>query len=253
MCKRGGLLITYQYVEHRALITDADCDSWQCPECQERLKDYWLLHAQHGASLFLGRGVKLFFATITSHENTRTFSQGASIFPDAWGKLHKRLNRTSDICEYLLIPEHHKDGRLHMHAVWTFPVDTRWLKDNGRECGFGFMNQIWRKHHRDECVESVADVGRYVSKELSKQLGDNVPKRFHRIRRSAHWEKLPLPDSESSAYDWQYIGSNGKQEMVIEECQRLHLQMVDIRTGELFDAVDLGTITLSDHVNAMTL
>lgn len=242
MCKRGGLLISYDYAAHRALVTDADCCSWKCPECSERLKDQWLLHSQHGATVLMERGIKLYFATITSHEENRTFAAGAKVFPDAWGKLHKRLNRTASTREYILTPERHKDGRLHMHAIWTFPVTTRWLKDNGRECGFGFMNQIGRRGHEDEEITTVRQVAEYVSKYLAKQLGDDAPARFRRVRTSKGWEKMPLPESETSGLTWQYIGGNGALLSAYEECERAHLTMIDIRTGEIFEDEDLGTI-----------
>jgi len=247
MCKRGGLLISYRYDEHRALVVDADCDSWKCEECKQRLKDRWLLHTQHGARMLMDEGVKLYFATITSHEENRTFAAGAFVFPDAWKKLHKRLNKTGDVHEYIMLPERHKDNALHVHAIWTYPVTTRWLKDNGRECGFGFMNSVGRKDHEDEEIRTVFQVGRYVAKYLSKQLGDDAPKRFRRIRTSEGWQKMPLPNTGEGNYDWHYIGGNGALNAAYDECERAHLTMIDIRTGEAFEDVDLGTIVANNY------
>ena len=245
MCARGGLLISYDPQAHRALVTDADCDSWKCPECSQRLREKWTRRAQHGALVLQQAGAHLYFATITSHERNRTFEAGAAMFPDGWAKLHKRLNRTSNIREYLLVPEHHKDGRLHMHAIWTFDVKTRWLKDNGRECGFGYKNQIGRRGHVDEEIGEITDVGAYVSKELGKQLGYVMPPRFRRVRTSAGWAKAPGPEADLSGLDWHYIGSNGALQAAYEECARQHMTMIDVRTGEVFDDVDLGTIVYS--------
>lgn len=242
MCKRGGLLVAYDLVAHRALMTDADCGSWKCEECAQRLRQHWTQRAAHGAKVLLDEGNTLYFATLTCHERNKTFEAGAASFPDAWGKLHKRLNRTSDTREYLLIPEHHKDGRLHMHAIWTFPVKTRWLKDNGRSCGFGYMNQIGRRGHLDEEIHDPATVSDYVSKELGKQLGYTVPPRFRRVRVSKHWAALPLPDTDTSELDWHYIGGNGALNAVYEECDHLKLTIIDVRTGEMFDDIDMGTI-----------
>jgi len=128
-----------------------------------------------------------------------------------------------------------------MHAIWTFPVNTRWLKDVGRACGFGFMNQIGRRGHVDEAIGSVAEVGQYVAKYLGKQLGDELPPRFRRVRTSANWAKLPIPDP-ADKLEWCYVNSNGALQSAYERCAADNLTMIDIRTGEIFDDVNLGTI-----------
>lgn len=241
MCKAGGLLIAYVLDQHRALVTDADCDSWKCPECRERLRQRWVLTALHGARVLQDRGDILFFATLTSHEENTTFNTCARAFPDAWRQLHKRLNQQRAQGQYLLVPEKHKDGRLHMHALWNYPVSTRWLKDNGRACGFGYMNQIGSRGHIDEPINDAREVGQYIGKYLGKQLGDDLPPRFRRVRTSQAWAHLPAPIT-ASQYDWHYVNTNGKLQTVYEACRRDNLALVDIRTGEVFDDVDLGTI-----------
>lgn len=239
------MLIAYDKATRRALITDADCDSWKCPECRAKLAQGWTLRAEHGARVLQEAGVTLYFATITSHEKNKTFDACARAFPDAWGKLHKRLNRQADVREYLLVPERHKDGRMHVHAIWTFPVDTRWLKDNGRECGFGYMNQVGGRGHKDQPIDALSRVASYISKYLGKSLGDIVPPRFRRVRTSAGWAKVPAPEGELSGMEWQYIGGNG---MLLEHYRRCHEEgyaLIDVRTGEFFEDVDLGTIAWS--------
>jgi hypothetical protein len=247
MCKRGGLLIAYDYEAHHALITDADCDTWKCDECRVRLRDKWLIRSEHGARVLMEKGNTLYFATITSHEANKTFNACARVFPCAWGKLHKRLNRSSVLREYLLTPERHKDGRLHMHAIWTYPVKTRWLKDEARACGFGYMNQIGRRGHVDEAIENPHQVAEYLAKYLTKQLGDDVPARFRRVRVSAGWADVPKPENEYTEREWHYIGGNGALQSAYEECSRARLTMVDIRTGEIFEDVDLGTIVATNY------
>jgi len=243
MCKRGGLLIAYLYDDHKALVTDADCDSWKCPECAARLAARWSLRAEIGAKRFLEAGITVDFVTLTSHERNRTFEAGNEVWKDAWHKLHHRLNKQASTCEYILIPERHQKGGLHVHALWTFGVSRRWLKDNARACGLGYQADVKR-------VAEARFAVRYVTKYVGKSLGDNVPAHFRRVRVSAHWAEIPHPENECSTYDWHYIGGNGAQEAAIEHCERERLQMIDIRTGETFDAVDLGTITLSDYVAA---
>jgi len=242
MCKFGGLLYAFDNVKKCCFITDADCNAWSCPECRARLKDRWVLRALHGSKLLADGGAVLYFATITSHENLKTFGACAAVFPDAWAKLHKRLNRTTDKREYFLVPEKHKDGRMHVHAIWTFPVNTRWLKDNGRECGFGYKNQIGGRGHVDEPITDLPRIGQYVGKYLTKSLGDGVPARFRRVRTSKGWAFAPEPENEASKLDWHYVGGNGMLNELYKECTRENLDLIDIRTGEIFDDVDLGTI-----------
>lgn len=235
MCKRGGLLITFLYEEHRALVTDADCDSWKCPECAERLASRWSMRAEAGARKLIEAGATVDFVTLTSHERLRTFEDCERVWRSAWQKLHLRLNRAGDTREYLLIPERHKDGRMHAHALWTFGVSRRWLKDNARACGLGYQADV--KH-----VLEPHHATRYVTKYIGKSLGENVPAHFRRVRVSAAWAELALPDSAASAYEWHYIGGNGALQSAYEECQRARLNMIDIRTGEVFEDVDMGTI-----------
>lgn len=238
MCKNGGLLITYLYDEHRALVTDADCDSWKCEECSKRLSGRWALRAEIGARQYINAGARVDFITLTSHERLKTFEACAFAWVDAWHKLHHRLNKQATVREYLLIPERHKDGRMHAHALWTFGVSRRWLKDNARACGLGYQADV--KH-----VQEARFAVRYVTKYIGKGLGDEAPARFRRVRVSAGWATIPEPVSEASAYAWQYIGGNGALNAAYEECDRAHLTMVDIRTGEVFDDVDMGTIAWS--------
>lgn len=231
MCQRGGLLIAYDHPKRRALITDADCDTWTCPECVERLSSHWQLRAQIGVREFLERGLQVDTATMTSHEKLSTFEATAAVWPDAWGKLHKRLNRQADTCEYMLFPERHKDGRLHMHALWTFGVSTRWLKDNARECGLGYQAKI-------RPIEDVGRATEYATKYLSKQLKLGGPPRFRHVRVSSHWPKVPVPESDLSPYKWEHIGNDDQMMTHIDECNYYNLSLIDIRTGEQFDLGD---------------
>lgn len=235
MCQRGGLLIAYLYDQHKALVTDADCDSWKCPECSERLAQRWALRAEIGARQYLSAGKRVDFVTMTSHERLKTFEECDHVWRDAWNKLHARLKRQADVREYMLIPERHKDGRMHAHALWTFGVSRRWLKDNARACGLGYQADVKRVSEPHHAV-------RYVTKYVGKSLGENVPPHFRRVRVSAGWAEIPNPENEASGYDWQYIGGNGALNAAYEECTRAKLTMIDVRTGEIFEDVDLGTI-----------
>lgn len=235
MCSRGGLLITFLYDEHRALVTDADCDSWRCEECAKRKAERWSMRAEIGARAFIKAGVRVDFITVTSHERLKTFAACNRAWSDSWNKLHARLKRQAEVREYLLIPERHKDGRMHVHALWTFGVSRRWLKDNARACGLGYQADV-------RPLSDPIFATRYVTKYIGKSLGGDVPQHFRRVRVSKGWAEIPAPETDAGTYEWQYIGGNGALNAAYEECARARLTMIDVRTGEVFDDVDLGTI-----------
>lgn len=245
MCKFGGLLIAFDASTGRCLVTDADCESWKCPECEKMMRDRWVRRAQHGATEFQKRGIDVYFATITSHEKQKTFGACAAVWPDAWKKLHKLLAKTSDVGEYIMVPERHVDGRMHVHAIWTYPVKTRWLKDNCRACGLGYMALVGRRGHRDEKIGSVDEVARYVAGYVGKSLGDDVPARFRRVRTSQGWPELAKPNSATEGLTWEYVSTNGQLNTVYARAKQGNFDMIDLRTGEIFDDVDLGTLAIN--------
>lgn len=235
MCIHGGLLIAYVNEVGKAFVTDADCDSWKCDECSKKLRDKWMLRAEIGVRGLIGQGIKVDFVTLTSHERNRTFEAGAAVWSSAWNKLSARLKRKAEVREYFMVAEQHKSGALHMHALWTYGVTKRWLKDNARECGLGYMADVSE-------ITSVQAATKYVTKYLTKDLGKDVPKRFRRVRVSRGWAEIPEANSEQSSYDWKHIAGNGALNEAYKKCEQENLTMIDIRTGQIFDDVDLGTI-----------
>lgn len=235
MCKRAGLLVGFDIAAKRALVTRADCDSWNCPECAARMREKWILRAEIGARALLGDGLRLDFVTITSHERLKTFAATEIVWRDAWDRLYKAIRRKAEIFEYMVIPEKHQDGRMHVHALWTAGVSQKWLKDNARKRGLGFMADIRR-------VQTVQNATRYVTKYIGKDLGDEVPPHFRRVRVSRNWAEIPVPVTDVSDLEWCYVGSNGALSLMYERCKREAYDLIDLSTGAFFDDVDLGTI-----------
>lgn len=235
MCKKAGLLVGFDYGAKRALVTRANCEQWSCPECAQLLKDRWLLRAQMGAKQFLNAGEQVDFVTITGHERLKDFAQTHHVWQSAWPKLYNAIKRRNVAFQYMLIPEAHEDGRMHVHALWTAGVTKRWLKDNSRKRGLGFMQDVDR-------VKSVIAAVRYVTKYIGKDLGGDVPKGFHRVRVSGKWPVIPKPNTALNGLKWEYINGNGALEVVYRECYDKKLDLIDIETGEQFDDIDLGTI-----------
>lgn len=184
---------------------------------------------------FLSDGLRVDFVTITSHERLKDFAATETVWREAWDRLYKAIKRRAEVFEYMVIPERHKDGRMHVHALWTASVNQRWLKDNARKRGLGFMATV------SEVKDSQAAT-RYVTKYVGKDLGENVPKHFRRVRVSRNWAEIPVPVTDVSNLEWVYVGSNGALSLMYEKCRREQFDLIDLSTGAFFDDVDLGTI-----------
>jgi len=235
MCKKAGLLVGWDTVARRALVTRADCGSWGCPECAVRMREQWVLRAQIGVRQYIGAGQHVDFITITSHEKLPDFASTERVWSKAWPVLYAALKRRSSKFQFFIVPEKHKDGRMHVHALWTADVTQKWLKDNARKRGLGY--QAKRK--------PVEDAGRavgYVGKYIGKSIGDDAPPRFRRVRVSQGWPKIPVPVTNTAALKWEYCGTNGALAAIYQMAQAKHYAMIDLGTGEYFDDVDLGTI-----------
>lgn len=235
MCERAGILVGWDRGAKRAMATRANCEQWSCPECAALLRERWVLRAQMGARQFLAAGQKVDFVTITGHEKLKDFNATHRVWREAWPVLYSAIKRKNLALQYMIIPEKHADGRMHVHALWTAGVSERWLKDNARKRGLGFMQEV-------DHVKSVIAAVRYVTKYIGKDLGKEVPKGFHRVRVSNSWPQIPKPNTALNGLQWEYISGNGALIAVYRECQAKGIDLIDIETGAFFDDVDLGTI-----------
>lgn len=235
MCQLAGLLIGWDRVAKRALVTRANCDSWNCAECARRMAETWVLRAQIGVRQFITDGRMVDFITITSHEKLTTFEATQAVWRKAWPVLYAAIKRRDRDFQYFIVPERHKDGRMHIHALWTAGVTQKWLKDNGRKRGLGYQAKVKK-------IESAGSAVKYVTKYVGKTLGVDVPKRTRRVIVSQGWPDIPAPNTANNALEWEYVNGNGALNGVYRECEKLNYTMIDLQTGEYFDDVDLGTI-----------
>jgi len=235
MCNRAGILIGWQNGVKRVLVTRANCDSWACEDCSKRMGEQWGFRAYLGSQQIIRRGEPLDFVTITSHEKLRDFAATEKVWRSAWAALYSALKRKTVNLEYMIVPEKHKDGRMHVHALWNAGVTQKWLKDNARKRGLGYQCKIIH----------ITDSGyaqKYITKYIGKDLGTDVPPKFRRVRVSNNWADIPLPATQYNDVRWEYVGTNGALQTVYDECQAKHLTMIDLKTGQIFDDIDLGTI-----------
>jgi len=199
------------------------------------MQEKWQYRGVYGSSILQSRGDNLDFVTITSHEKLKTFEATEAVWRHAWGMLYSALKRRKKDLAYILIPEKHKSGRMHVHAIWNADVTERWLKDNARSRGLGYKCEASR-------ISDPRRVAFYVAKYLGKSLDHNYDPHFRRVRASRNFPDVPEPNNSLVELRWQYVGTNGALQIVYEECKREGVSLIDLKTGELFDDVDLGTI-----------
>jgi len=174
----------------------AQCKMWSCEDCAENNKKLWAKKVAWGISEYWRQSLIAQFMTITNHEYVRG-ELSIKRWPDVWGKFSTRFRRAFDNPRYVQIPEKHKDGTLHAHLVVAtyYPISERWLKDNMRECGGGYMDTV-------VAIKSLNRAAYYVTKYLTKSLeeGEWVSRR---IRTSQHWPTLPQSEQLEN---WIYVG-----------------------------------------------
>jgi len=174
----------------RAVIFRPRCKLWSCPTCATINANRWVAVALNGSNVLIGQGAVLDFFTITSHERLSPEAT-VRVFPASWNKLRMRLEYAGNGPEWFVVPEQHKDGRLHLHGIVSARLGKRWWKDNARAVGMGYMSDAQE-------VKSVGGVAGYVSKYLTKTLQfSNWGKGFRRVRSTQGWPKLPdLPEPD---------------------------------------------------------
>lgn len=232
MCLRAGVLFGWDYQAKRVLITRGTCDSWACEECAKRMRDKWSLRAQIGVRQFMAEHQFVDFVTLTSHEKLPTFAATERVWREAWPAIYNAIKRRNPDFQYMLIPEKHKNGRMHVHALWTAGIGKGVIKQIVRPRGLGYMLDV---SHINNPLDAIS----YVVKYLSKDLGKDVPKRFHRVRVSQGWPEVPVPNTPQSALKWEYTKNEHAFWVMVSECQEKHISMIDAKSGEYFDAGDI--------------
>jgi len=235
MCDRAGLLIGWDDANKRALVCRANCDSWECVECAKRMSENWGFRAELGTRSLQKKGDRVDFVTITSHEKLKTFAATENVWRSAWSTLYAALKRRKPSLEYMIVPEKHVDGRMHVHCIWNAAVSQKWLKDNARKRGLGYQCKVIH-------LTPERSAAKYVAKYIGKDLGDDCPAHFRRVRVSNNWSDLPEPTTNTMGLRWEYVGTNGALQIVYDQCQSKHITLIDQKTGQIFDDIDLGTI-----------
>lgn len=202
--KRAGVIVYFR----------PRCKMWSCPACAKTNSDMWIMRVVNATQQYQAGGLECCFVTITSHERLNA-KRSLDVMPHAWKNLSMRWRRKVGSKPYVVIPERHKDGRVHIHGIFMSAVGTQWWKDNARQCGMGWRNE-------EGTIQSPYYAGFYVGKYLSKQLATHKYKKgFRRVRtsfgypkqatlpRSENWTFEPLPTGDSVQDDAQFFQQKG--------------------------------------------
>lgn len=180
-------------------IMKPTCGSWSCPYCRELNRSAWTKRVWWGVRVGRERGYHLSFVTLTAHENLTTLAATLSIWPKVWAKFSTRLRRQYNKPEYVRAAELHGDGRIHYHMVVWANIHKRWVKDNLRASGGGYMAD-------SRPVSSASGAAYYVTKYMNKSIdwGQAWPARLRRINVSRGWPDFPDAEWDAEEDDWDW-------------------------------------------------
>jgi len=114
-----------------------------------------------------------------------------------------------------------------MHAIASGGMSTRWLKDNARECGFGY------KAESEEPL-SVALSAFYCLKYITKSLTERNywPKSLHRVRTSQKWPKTQIEPFSRDLEVSMHPITSGKWTDYYYNLKSEGWKIVNVETGE---------------------
>jgi len=213
-------LLGVSRTDKTAIFVQARCKQWSCEPCGKTNSAQWVARILTGLNYYIENGYQdWFMMTITSHDNCRSAASSLWNLRKGWPKLADRMRRKFGKFKYVKVYEHHADGALHMHLIISVKIPytvkneyvkkhkkilpvyrCRWLKNNARQCGMGYMND-----YRPIVNPGVASA--YCAKYLSKSVGNrakNWPKDMRRVQTSLHWPALPAL-VDKGQWNWELI------------------------------------------------
>lgn len=199
-----------------SVIHRTKCKMWNCKSCGARKAQKAIAYCINHINAV---GGDWFFMTITAHEYHRGAEKSYENISENWHKLRKRMREINGgHFDYFRTWEHHEDGSFHMHIITNckLPYDMRennagdvksycrWLKDNARACGLGYMTDY-------QPLDNAGFAAHYVAKYMNKSTenaGDWI-KGMRRYQTSQGWTKLP-DLTEETDFDWQYMKNSSQ-------------------------------------------
>lgn len=214
MCDNGIRLVGFDPYKARFLkIIRTDCESWSCDYCANILRLRWRLRIKMHLSIAAQRGDQYAMITLTrpphEHADTNRFKSACAIAA-TWNAFMQAIRRRCRNLQYIAVLEHHRSGSWHRHLVTNYiPGDVYiYIDKNGKEMrksrelqrllerfGWGWVHDVRE-------IEDVEAGAAYISKYLTKQTHENLPRRQRLITCSRGWWKIPQPASSNSDLVW---------------------------------------------------
>lgn len=195
------VLKAYDDAQKRFVLYQPRCKMWKCAPCAHVNKRLWQAKIGYGYEVYSAQGIDDWrFVTITARGYHKTCEECLLAWKQSWPKLSSRMRRAFKHMKYVLLPEHHKDGRVHWHMIASGGMTTRWIKNNAYTTGLGYIGEA-------KPVRDSWQAIHYVSKYITKTIGsEQWPHNLRRIRTSQNWPVLP-PANEMPNHDelnWEY-------------------------------------------------
>lgn len=215
----------------QSMVYFPTCKLWACPECSERNKTRWLHRVMYGVDHYIRQGRDFSFVTLTLGGRYKSRDDSIAGWRKVWPRVYDRYRRAFGKQPYVILPECHRNGRVHLHAIIGAIAGERWYKDNVWSCGGGYMADC-------EKLRSVKAAGSYAMKYMSKTVAlTRWPRKFKRIRVSHHWPKKPdKPRDDETLYT---VLNPSQLEWTIAWLWRMGYDVNNGATGELIEWVDL--------------
>lgn len=233
-----------------ATVFQPDCRTWSCPYCADMLKKEWMLRAM----LLVNErpNDKDFdFVTVTSSNKNRTFAATLRVLPDAWSKLYQRMKRYDREFEYVVVPELHKNGRVHLHMITDFETPASYYVHRRERSNtqvrrvnkHGHMDSFWRSIPPvcgfgyicdQEALEGDATkAAGYVAKYLTKQANlKRFPQNFKHIRASHGVPRVPDNGNALANFDFAAYMDEREAKAQTSVLAQLGYRFVHTATGE---------------------
>lgn len=252
--EKAPKLLGVSQSDSEAIFVQARCKQWACEPCGKINTAQWVARVLTGLNHYIENGIPdWYLMTITSHENCRSVASSLKNLRRGWRKLSNRMWRKFGKFKYVKIYEHHENGAFHMHLVCSVKIPytvsdeyvkkhkkvlpvyrCKWLKDNARGCGMGYMDD-----YRPIINPGIA--AGYVVKYLGKsvgELGRDWPTGMRRIQTSHFWPALPeMP--QKSGYNWELINNHPHLMQKAALLWKLDgILVTDVKTGKIYNTDD---------------
>jgi len=196
-----AVLTATDYSTQTTYLYQPRCKMWNCPSCGRLNKLNWQARIGYGYEHYSRNDINNWmFVTITSNSKLKNQEQCLYVWSRAWPRLSARLRRQYSGLKYVILPEHHDDGRVHWHMIASHGISTRWLKDNAPSVGFGYMQE---SDEIDQAIQAIMYVSKYLGKSLEVA---EWPKNLKRINTSRGWPQTPNADDfQPLELEWEYL------------------------------------------------